>query len=65
MAQVFIDDSAAADPGDGARRSTGFFAPVDHPDTVNKVKAGQTIPMKWKMESDAADDLGGLLPVQR
>ena len=33
----------------GAASSTGFYAPVDHPATFNKVKAGQTIPMKWRL----------------
>ena len=31
---------------------------------VNKAKAGQTIPLKFKLDGGAGDDLGGLLPVQ-
>lgn len=27
----------------------GFFAPVDNPNWVNKVKAGQAIPLKWRL----------------
>ncbi len=27
----------------------GFSAPVDNPDTVNLVKAGQAVPFKWRL----------------
>jgi hypothetical protein len=27
----------------------GFFAPVNNPDTVNSAKAGQAIPIKWRL----------------
>jgi hypothetical protein len=48
VAQVFIDNG----PGLIPMKVTGFqgfFAPVDHPDTFNKLKAGQAVPMKWKV----------------
>jgi len=53
VAQVFIDDPDRLNPlvpGSGAGEFTGFFAPVDNPDTANKVKAGQSVPMKWKLD---------------
>ncbi len=28
---------------------TGFFSPVDNPSTMNTAKAGQTIPLKWRI----------------
>ena len=31
---------------------TGFFSPVDNPPTVNMVKAGQSIPIKFSLGSD-------------
>ncbi len=34
-------------PGEAA--FDGFFAPVDNQPTINKAKAGQTIPMKWRL----------------
>ena len=32
-------------------RGRGFFAPVDNRPTINKAKAGQTIPMKWRVSA--------------
>jgi hypothetical protein len=32
-----------------AFKFSGFFAPVDNPTWVNKVKAGQAIPLKWRL----------------
>jgi probable HAF family extracellular repeat protein len=34
-------------------RFEGFFAPVDNPPVVNKAKAGQTIPITWRLTDDA------------
>jgi hypothetical protein len=54
VANVFIDDmTQPLVPDAGTAGFAGFFAPVDHPDTVNKVKAGQSVPMKWKLGSAA------------
>ena len=50
VANVFIDGSGPLVPS-AAGAFAGFFAPVDHPDTLNKLKAGQSVPMKWKMET--------------
>jgi len=52
VANVFIDGQGPLVPGTGGE-FTGFFAPVDNPATANKVKAGQSVPMKWKFESAA------------
>jgi hypothetical protein len=51
VAQVFIDDVNRQNPLVPATVGDfeGFFAPVDNPDTANKVKAGQSVPMKWKI----------------
>ena len=55
MAQVFIDDMTNPRIPMTADASPGFFAPVDNPDVaVNKVKAGQSVPMKWKMNAEPA-----------
>ena len=44
----------------------GFYAPVDNQPTINKAKAGQTIPMKWRLAAPSVrHELGGLLPVQQ
>ena len=49
VVQVYIDGSAGLVPGrSGDVTFDGFFAPVDHPDTVNKAKMGQTVPLKFK-----------------
>ena len=48
VANVFIDGDGPLVPSAGADFA-GFFAPVDHPDTLNKLKAGQSVPMKWKL----------------
>lgn len=48
VAQVFIDNGPGLIPMRGGD-FTGFFAPVDNPPTANKVKAGQSVPMKWKL----------------
>ena len=31
----------------------GFYAPVDNQPTTNKAKAGQTIPLKWRVEASS------------
>ena len=66
VVQVFIDDMTQPLVPATLDGFEGFFAPVDNPDdAVNKAKAGQTIPLKFKVQSEVRDDLGGLLPVQR
>jgi len=56
VAQVFIDDPLMTNPRIpmSATLAGGWYAPVDHPDTVNKVKAGQSVPMKWKIDATPA-----------
>jgi hypothetical protein len=49
VAQVFIDDMTEPLIPMTVTGFEGFFAPVDHPDTLNKLKAGQSVPMKWKI----------------
>jgi hypothetical protein len=50
VVQVYIDNSAGLVPGrTGEANFNGFFAPVDNQPTINKAKAGQTIPMKWTL----------------
>ena len=52
VVQVYIDGSAGLVPGrTGAATFDGFFAPVDNQPTINKAKAGQTIPMKWTLSA--------------
>jgi len=41
----------------------GFFSPVDNPPTLNLAKAGQTIPLKWRVtdaDGDPVTDLTGV-----
>jgi len=49
VAQVFIDNMNEPLIPMTVTGFQGFFAPVDHPDTLNKLKAGQSVPMKWKL----------------
>ncbi len=52
VVQVYIDGGAGLVPGrSGETEFDGFFAPVDNQPTINKAKAGQTIPMKWKLSA--------------
>jgi hypothetical protein len=58
VVQVYIDDingGAGLVPGRpaGNAQFAGFFAPVDNPTTVNKAKAGQTIPLKWTLNAQS------------
>ena len=53
VAQVYIETAAGPlVPASGSIE--GFYAPVDNPDTVNKAKAGQTIPVKFKLNAEPA-----------
>jgi hypothetical protein len=56
VVQVFIDDPLMVNPLVPATGSIDrFYAPVDHPDVaVNKAKAGQTIPLKFKLTAEPA-----------
>jgi hypothetical protein len=51
VVQVYIDDLTKplvpGRPGEAA--FDGFYAPVDNQPTINKAKAGQTIPLKWRL----------------
>ena len=50
VVQVYIDGSAGLVPGrPGQVTFDGFYAPVDNQPTINKAKAGQTIPLKWRV----------------
>jgi hypothetical protein len=50
VVQVYIDGSAGLVPGrTGEATPEAFYAPVDNQPTVNKAKAGQTIPLKWRL----------------
>lgn len=52
VVQVYIDESAGLVPGRAAGAEfDGFYAPVDNQPTINKAKAGQTIPLKWRLEA--------------
>jgi hypothetical protein len=54
VVQVYIDDSAGLVPGrPGQVTFDGFYAPVDNQPTINKAKAGQTIPLKWRVEGSS------------
>jgi hypothetical protein len=56
VAQVYINqggpDGPPLVPASGGIQ--GFYAPVDNPDTVNKAKAGQTIPVKFTLNAEPA-----------
>jgi hypothetical protein len=53
VVQVYIDGSAGLVEGRPSADTlfAGFFAPVDNQPTVNKAKAGQTIPLKWTLNA--------------
>ena len=52
--QVYIDGSAGLVSGrPGEFAFDGFYAPVDNPPTANKAKAGQTIPLKWRLAASS------------
>jgi hypothetical protein len=53
VVQVYIDGSAGLVPGrPGQITFDGFYAPVDNPEvSINRAKAGQTIPMKWRLSA--------------
>jgi hypothetical protein len=57
VVQVYIDgikDGAGLVPGrPGQVTFDGFYAPVDNQPTTNKAKAGQTIPLKWRVEGSS------------
>lgn len=42
---------------------TGFTAPVDNPDVLNIAKAGQAIPLKWRLTDAAGNPVTGLTEV--
>ena len=42
---------------------TGFTAPVDNPPVLNIAKAGQTIPLKWRLTDAAGNPVTGLTEV--
>jgi hypothetical protein len=42
---------------------TGFTAPVDNPDVLNDAKAGQTIPLKWRLTDANGNPVTGLAEV--
>jgi hypothetical protein len=53
VVQVYIagiNGGAGLVPGQpGEAAFDGFYAPVDNQPTINKAKAGQTIPLKWRL----------------
>jgi hypothetical protein len=54
VVQVYIDGSAGLVPGQPVGATfDGFYAPVDNQPTINKAKAGQTIPLKWRLEAQS------------
>jgi hypothetical protein len=42
---------------------SGFFAPVDRPNTYNVSKAGQAIPLKWRLTNAAGNGVTGVTGV--
>jgi hypothetical protein len=52
VAQVYINHGPPLVPASGGIQ--GFYAPVDNPATVNKAKAGQTIPVKFTLNAEPA-----------
>jgi len=42
---------------------TGFTAPVDNPDVLNVAKAGQTVPLKWRLTDAAGNPVTELAEV--
>jgi hypothetical protein len=42
---------------------SGFFAPVDNPTLLNKAKAGQAIPLKWRLTDANGDPVTNLASV--
>ena len=61
----------AAAPGGacigGAWIFQGFFPPVDNPPTVNTAKAGQSIPLKWRVldeNLDPMNDAAGIVSIK-
>jgi hypothetical protein len=42
---------------------SGFFAPVDRPNTMNISKAGQTIPLKWRLTNASGQGVTGVTGV--
>jgi hypothetical protein len=54
VVQVYIDGSTGLVPGrPGEVTFDGFYAPVDNQPTINKAKAGQTIPLKWRLKASS------------
>jgi hypothetical protein len=54
VVQVYIDGNAGLVPGrPGEAAFDGFYAPVDNQPTINKAKAGQTIPLKWRLAASS------------
>ena len=52
-----VENGTIIDPGGPAVRATGFdfhgfFAPVDNQPTLNSVKAGQAVPVKFNLGGD-------------
>jgi hypothetical protein len=52
VAQVYVNNGPPLVPASGGIE--GFYAPVDNPPTVNKAKAGQTIPVKFSLNAEPA-----------
>jgi hypothetical protein len=38
----------------------GFFPPVDNPPVINTVKAGNSVPLKWKLQNSAGAEITSL-----
>jgi hypothetical protein len=49
-----LDDNCNGKPDDGCYQWTGFFQPVDNLPTVNQVKAGSAIPVKFSLNGNKA-----------